>query len=435
MTNDSTLGPGLEEELAVTTRPFVDYREKDGRRRPWQRWIQAELGLRGYWYPALASRDLAEGRHHKATLLGEEILLLRHAGVLRAVEDRCAHRGTRLSGRPLTLSDDTITCWYHTWTFDLDDGRLRCILNDPESVLVGKTGIRTYPVQEAKGIIFVFIGDGTPPPLECDVPPGFLDDDMAICVGHSKVVNANWRLALENGFDPGHHFMHNWSPWVLQSGFPMTFGYVAKRGEEHGQVDYYVEDPGPKGFTRCTLTSELIFEATIPGKNGKPDTTFTSPGAVGRSPQELHDLFVNMPPILVGIWAPCSVSVENFPTGITYYDWGVPIDEHHTLFFPVGGKRCASEEEGERWAETDGWNEWWPVVPDFIDSEDNKGRESLHKFYAEEDGWYQERLYRPDIEITMFRKFFSEHARGIQTREHVLGTRARRGAPDPDGGA
>lgn len=414
----------FETALAEQTRAFVERGTGDGRRRPWQRWIDAELGLRGYWYPIAPASDLAEGGHKKVTVLGEEVLLLRHGGVLRGVEDRCAHRGTRLSERPLVLSEDTITCWYHTWTYDLDDGRLRCILNDPESVLTGKTGIRTYPLQEVKGIIWIYIGDGDPPPLTADVPPGFLDEDMAICVGPPKLVNCNWRLCLENGFDPGHHFIHNWSPWVLESGFPMTFGYVAKRGDEHGQVDYYVSEPGPKGFTRCTLTSELIFEATIPGKDGKPDTTFTSPGAVGRSAQELHDIFVNMPPILVGIWAPCSVSVENFPTGITYFDWGVPVDEHHTLFFPMGGKRVASEAEGERWVTTDGWREWYPVVPGFIE-DDNMARRSMEKFYAEEDGWYNERLYRPDLEITMFRKFFSEHARDLQTRERALGRKAR----------
>lgn len=163
-----------------------------------------------------------------------------------------------------------------------------------------------------------------------------------------------------------------------------------------------------------------MFEATIPGKNGEPDTTFIAPGAIGRTPDELDELFRNLPPVIVGIWAPCAVSVENFPSGLFYFDWGVPIDEHHTLFFPMGGKRCATEEEAQRWITEDGWTQWWPVVPGFIE-DDNMARRSLEKFYADEDGWYRERLYRPDLEITMFRKFFSEHARGLQTRDHVLG--------------
>jgi phenylpropionate dioxygenase-like ring-hydroxylating dioxygenase large terminal subunit len=65
-----------------------------------------------------------------------------------------------------------------------------------------------FPVQEAKGLIFVFIGDLDPvPPLSQDVPPGFLDDDVMI-LGKHRVVNSNWRLGAENGFDALHIFIH-----------------------------------------------------------------------------------------------------------------------------------------------------------------------------------------------------------------------------------
>lgn len=408
-----------ERQLAEATRGEVD-REKvvaePRRRRPWQRWIEAEYGLRDYWYPAAYSREVAEGQVLSRKLLGEDILLVRKNERVFAVADRCAHRGSRFSERPLVLSEDTITCWFHTWTFDLEDGSIRCILNDPNSVLSGKPGIKAYVVQEAVGMIWVFVGDGQPPPLEADLPPGMLDPNLTFHQPDSVVLNANWRLCVENGFDPGHHFIHNWSPFVIDSGFPMTFGYVSKRGEEHSMVDYFLDDPGPKGFTRCTKASELLFRATIPGKDGRPDTTYVAPGAMGRSDEELADEFLKMPPITVGIWMPVAVSIENFPGILSGFDFSVPIDDKTTRFFPMGAKRCKSEQEAADFAGDGGTREWKvPVVDNFL-VDDNKARESMQEFYEKLDGWYRERLYRPDLEITMFRKFYSEHARALQPR-------------------
>ena len=60
-------------------------------RKPWQTWLDAEWGLRNYWYPASLSRHLAEGESKGIQLLGEEILLTRQNGRIHAIEDRCPH--------------------------------------------------------------------------------------------------------------------------------------------------------------------------------------------------------------------------------------------------------------------------------------------------------------------------------------------------------
>ena len=201
------------EELIRDTQPLVN-RVEVPRKKPWQRWIDAEFGLRNYWYPAALSQHLPEGKATPIRLLGEEILLTRQNGKLYALEDRCCHRGVRFSRRPLFYTKETLTCWYHTFTYNLDDGKLRCVLNEPNCALVGKVGVKTYPIREAKGAVFVFVGDIDPPDLSADLPPNFLDDDMAIAVAEPYEVKANWRLGCENGFDPGHHFIHNWSRWT-----------------------------------------------------------------------------------------------------------------------------------------------------------------------------------------------------------------------------
>ena len=74
--------------------------------------------------------------------------------------------------------------------------------------MCGTKGIKSYPVREEKGVIFTFVGDIDPPPLEWDVAPGFFDEDVAICVADPYVVKANWRLAAggwrlaAGGWDP-----------------------------------------------------------------------------------------------------------------------------------------------------------------------------------------------------------------------------------------
>ena len=56
------------------------------------------------------------------------MLLIRKNGKVYSIENRCLHRGARFSVRPLCLTKDTITCWLHTFTFSLQDGKVRTIL-------------------------------------------------------------------------------------------------------------------------------------------------------------------------------------------------------------------------------------------------------------------------------------------------------------------
>ena len=48
-----------------------------------------------------------------------------------------------------TYTPDTITCWYHGFTYSLLDGKLVDILTEPGSKMIGKIGIKTYPVTVA----------------------------------------------------------------------------------------------------------------------------------------------------------------------------------------------------------------------------------------------------------------------------------------------
>ena len=91
--------------------------------------------------------------------------------------------------------------------------------------MIGRLRIDTFPVTEAKGIIFVFMGDVEPPPLADDVPPTFLDDDIHVR-GRRTEVQANWRIGCENGFDSTHVFIHRHSVLVKGNDLILPLGMV-----------------------------------------------------------------------------------------------------------------------------------------------------------------------------------------------------------------
>src|SRR5882757_36852 len=163
MPDDSTetmkQSAGRQPLETIEKEPLEAWEEQ--RRKPWQEYVDATLGFRNHWYPAFFSSELGEadvsdehGDEVKsfkvATLLGERILFRRIDGEIHAVQDWCLHRGVPFSTRPECYTKDTITCWYHGFTYDVPSGDLKTILTDPESPLIGKMKLRSYPVVEAK---------------------------------------------------------------------------------------------------------------------------------------------------------------------------------------------------------------------------------------------------------------------------------------------
>ncbi len=394
---------------------------RPARQKPWQTWIDAEWGFRNYWYPAALSRQLREGEHKAIRLLGEEILLTRQKGRIHAIEDRCPHRGIRFSSRPLFYTQETLTCWYHTWTFDLEDGSLRTILSSPESKMIGKCGVRIYPVEERKGIVFVFVGDTEPPPLSHDVAPGLLDDDAVVYCAEPYDIASNWRLGCENGYDPGHQFIHNWSQMCINAGMHTSYGYTSTRADVLDTTRYVEEENGPVGFTRRVEKTEFRHEAAIPLRDGSTKKLLL-PLARGKSEAELADLTDIIRLGTVGLWMPCSLKVTTFPVPqCTHYEFYVPKSDTEHTYFQFGVIHTDDEEEAERWLGEEGRVLWEVPAVEGFTVDDAFARAEMQKFYHDEDGWNREKLFQPDVELTMWRRFASKHARGIQTLDHVRG--------------
>lgn len=180
--------------------------------RPAQRERIPADGLREYWYPAMSvsALMLPSGRRRpvRRILLGRDIVFFRTRYGVGALENACSHRGMPLdAGR--THYDGTLTCAYHGWTFDTAGRCLAVLSEGPDSTVPGRKGynVRGYPTQVLKGIVFIWMGEREPAPIEEDVPPEFFKPEARIY--HSEQVwDANWRPAMENYLDSHVYYVH-----------------------------------------------------------------------------------------------------------------------------------------------------------------------------------------------------------------------------------
>ena len=157
-----------------------------------------KLGLRNFWWPAAQAKKIGT-KPVAIKILGEELAFFRQAGKVYAFHDRCPHRGLPLSCGQVRYPG-TLTCAYHGWTYDVN-GKLIAALNEgPDSVLPGKVQLRTYPVEERAGIVWVYMGTGQPKPLEEDVPAEILASDTIV----NTVVDewpCSWLPTVQNLLD------------------------------------------------------------------------------------------------------------------------------------------------------------------------------------------------------------------------------------------
>ncbi|MYM29081.1 Rieske 2Fe-2S domain-containing protein [Duganella sp. CY15W] len=155
------------------------------------------------WHPVAFSTQIAAGAMLAADLLETRVLLWRDAsGALHAWEDRCPHRGTRLSMG--TLQDDTVRCPYHGWRFG-SDGRCQHIPALPDAPL--KAQVSVYHAQESYGLAWVCLG--TPAHAAPPAFPEFADSALRkVWCGPYEVHSSAPRI-VENFLDMAHFaFVH-----------------------------------------------------------------------------------------------------------------------------------------------------------------------------------------------------------------------------------
>ena len=133
----------------------------------------AAAPLREAWYYAVPSRRLRRRAVLAKVMLGEPILIGRDAaGLPFALRDLCPHRGMPLTaGR---FDGYEVECCYHGWRFDTG-GHCTAIpaLVSGQAFTPDRIRVRSYPVREVQGNLWVFFGDDPAAAPEIPVVEGF----------------------------------------------------------------------------------------------------------------------------------------------------------------------------------------------------------------------------------------------------------------------
>jgi renierapurpurin 18,18'-hydroxylase len=109
-----------------------------------------------HWYVVASSKELNQ-KPLAITLWKQEIVIYRdQQGKVHALEDRCPHRQVKLSSGIVVEND--LECSYHGWRFQ-QDGTCAKVPYLAKKQKMPNCKIRTYPVQELDGFIWLYPGD------------------------------------------------------------------------------------------------------------------------------------------------------------------------------------------------------------------------------------------------------------------------------------
>jgi phthalate 4,5-dioxygenase oxygenase subunit len=158
--------------------------------------------LRRFWFPVCTSVNLAPaGAPRRIRLLGERFVLFRaDDGRVALFDEGCPHRRASLA---LARNEGcAIRCIFHGWKIDVE-GKVVDVPSEPldRERFGAKVKVRKFPVREAGGLIFAFVGEGEPPQFP-DFPFTHLPLDHVSIL--EIPVRANWLQGVEGQLDSSH---------------------------------------------------------------------------------------------------------------------------------------------------------------------------------------------------------------------------------------
>ncbi|MBM7599222.1 phenylpropionate dioxygenase-like ring-hydroxylating dioxygenase large terminal subunit [Virgibacillus halotolerans] len=163
--------------------------------------------FRRYWIPVANSEELiADGKPQRIRLLGEDLVAFRDTkGDVGLVDERCPHRGTSLY---YGINDGCgLRCMYHGWKFDTNGDCVEIPSEEEDGKFRKSIKLKNYPIQEAGGVIWTYMG-----PAEAEPP---LPDFHWLGLSReNKLIERVWQecnyaQAMENDLDFVHAaFLH-----------------------------------------------------------------------------------------------------------------------------------------------------------------------------------------------------------------------------------
>jgi len=159
--------------------------------------------MRHHWVPALLSEEVAEpdGKPVRVRVLGENLVAFRDSdGRLGVLDELCPHRRASLVyGRN---EECGLRCLYHGWKMDVDGNVVEMSSEPAESPLKEKVKHKAYPVREAAGFVWIWMGPAEAM-REFERPPFQPSDDVKVSILKIKIP-CNWAQITEGQIDSAH---------------------------------------------------------------------------------------------------------------------------------------------------------------------------------------------------------------------------------------
>lgn len=297
---------------------------------PYRRYDIPELGFENYWYPILTNGELG-AKPKPVKLLGKDIVLFRDKNQIHALDDRCPHRGVRLSLGTCTYAG-TISCPYHGWTFNGAGQLVAALMEGPDAPIARKVETGVYPVQAHAGLIWLWPGALPPSDLSADVPAWIADQSSFFNISMYTDYKCNWRWLVDN-WPQDHHaqYVHRNSPELMfQPQLPYALTLEAKPLD--GNKGLAIKRSG--GMTSATYPGLGRFPKNEPWRFRRPTGRGATAGFENSKARKVYGIKNQSE-----LWLPGLTVVGRLTGEYSLIQWAVPIDEMTTRCFNINNWR------------------------------------------------------------------------------------------------
>src|SRR5258708_28149585 len=166
---------------------------------------ETQAFLQNCWYVAAWDHELIDGKLLARTILEKPVVLYRgDSGRVVALDNRCCHRGAKLSnGR---REGDDLRCMYHGLKFNAGG---KCIQIPGQDNIPKNLGVRSYPLVERQPLLRIWMGDPAKADPSTILEFDYLSDPAWRGKPDYMHYDANYLLIVDNLSDFAHlAFVH-----------------------------------------------------------------------------------------------------------------------------------------------------------------------------------------------------------------------------------
>lgn len=210
-----------------------------------------QLGINpNHWYVVARSTEVCSSPL-SIILWNQPIVLYRdNSGTVHALENRCPHRQVMLSHG--CVKGEFLECSYHGWQFN-PNGECAAVPYLAANQKLPNCKIRSYPIKEQDGFIWLFPGNGDAFSQKPMVIPEWEHLNYIATVSVIEC-NAHYSFLIENLMDMYHGHLHqDWQAW--------TDAVLEDISEDENQVDAHYQAQSYYRIDKIWSISQLFFPA------------------------------------------------------------------------------------------------------------------------------------------------------------------------------